>query len=104
MAMGLKDNRIKVFSTDNTIGKWGHPQTRMGIIAATGSFFVRMNDDNKPYKNYLKFLIDGFDYGIGIVYGRVIYKGEAIKVHYSSLAKSFVIPGDSNGTLREREI
>ncbi len=104
MILSLNDSRVKFFHTDSTIGLWGHPQTRMGIVAGSGSFFVRMNDDNKPSKNYLETLISGFDHDIGIVYGRVVYKGEARNVHYTSLETSFIIPGDRNGTLREKNI
>jgi hypothetical protein len=104
MVKSLNDNRIKVYSTDKTIGKWGHPQTRMGILAATGSFFVRMNDDNKPYKNYLQILANGFDQEIGIVYGRVIYKGDARRVYNSALVNSFLVPGDTEGALRFKNI
>ena len=104
MVTGLNDSRIKVYTTDQTLAKWGHPQTRMGIAAATGDFFVRMNDDNKPYKNYLHTLINSFDEEIGIAYGRVVYKGEARRVHGSSLVYSFVIPGDKMGQLKFRNI
>jgi glycosyltransferase involved in cell wall biosynthesis len=100
----LGDNRIKVYATDHTIGKWGHPQTRMGIDAATGVFFVRMNDDNKPYNNYLQTLVSSYDDGVGITYGRVVYKGEARKAHDRSLVHSFVIPGDRKGLLRRANI
>lgn len=104
MVRSLNDDRIRVYMTDETIGKWGHPQTRMGIVAATGTFFVRMNDDNKPYKNYLQTLIQGFDREVGVVYGRIIYKGEARIAHRNSLVHSFVIPGDLRGELRLRNI
>ena len=104
MIVSLKDERIRVYSTDNTIGKWGHPQTRMGIEKATGDFFVRMNDDNIPYRNYLSSLIGGFNNGAGIVYGRVIYKGDARTAHKEALANSFVIPGDKRGELRHMNI
>jgi cellulose synthase/poly-beta-1,6-N-acetylglucosamine synthase-like glycosyltransferase len=100
MVKSLCDDRIKIFYTDNTLAKWGHPQTRMGITLATGEYFVRLNDDNKPYKNYIQSLVSGFDQKIGVVYGRVIYKGDARKAHDSSLMKSFVIPGDREGGLR----
>jgi hypothetical protein len=104
MVVSLKDRRIKVFSTDVTLGKWGHPQTRLGIQEAVGTFFVRMNDDNKPYNNYLQTLVNGFDGEGDIVYGRVVYKGEARMVHGSSLIGSFILPADRAGTLRFRNI
>jgi hypothetical protein len=100
----LGDDRIKVYHTDCTMGKWGHPQTRMGILAATGDYCVRMNDDNKPYANYLQTLVNGHGEGVGITYGRVVYKGEARKAHDHSLRRSFVIPGDRKGLLRRANI
>lgn len=100
----LGDNRIKVYATDCTIGKLGHPQTRMGIAIASGDFFVRMNDDNKPYKNYLHTLISSFDEESGITYGRIIYKGEAKKAHNGSLKYSYVIPGDKKGLLKRGNV
>jgi hypothetical protein len=104
MVSSLKDRRIKVCATDMTLGKWGHPQTRMGILEAEGDFFVRMNDDNKPYENYLQTLVNGFDGEAGIAYGRIIYKGEARRVHGSSLIRSFVLPADKAGILRIQNI
>lgn len=100
----LNDDRIKIYHTDSFIGKHGHPQTRLGIDVATGDFFVRINDDNRPYKNYLSSLVEGFNQEIGIVYGRIIYKGQARKVHSNSLSDSFVIPGDKKGELKRRNV
>jgi hypothetical protein len=76
----------------------------MGIAAAAGNFFVRMNDDNKPYKNYLQTLINSFEEEDGLAYGRVVFKGEARRAHRASLVHSFVIPGDKIGELRLRNI
>lgn len=104
MVASLGDSRIKVYSTESTMGKWGHPQTRMGINYMTGDFFVRVNDDNKPYKDYLRVLINGFEQETGIVYGRIIFKGEARKRHLRSLSNSFIIPGDKEGALKEKNI
>ena len=100
----LKDKRIRVYSTGKTIGKWGHPQTRMGIEKATGDFFVRMNDDNVPHRNYLSCLLSGFDEKVGIVYGRVVFGGEARREYDTSLGNSFVIPGDKKGELKMKNI
>ncbi len=104
MAASLKDARIKICNSDGTIGKWGHPQTRLGVSSATGDYFVRMNDDNKPYRYYLQFLLNAFDDDTGFVYGRVIFKGDARKIHSLSLKNSFIIPGDKNGQLRCKNI
>jgi len=104
MIRGLKDDRIKVLATETTLGKWGHPQTRLGIAAATGDYFVRMNDDNIPWPNYLETLVSGFGPGVGIVYGRIIYKGEARRAHSRALMKSFVIPADKKGSLEHMNI
>ena len=104
MAASLGDHRIKVYFTDRTMGKYGHPQTRMAMNDMTGDFFVRMNDDNRPYKDYLQTLVNGFDRETGIVYGRIVYRGEARNIHGSSLSGSFIIPGDKNGTLRVNNI
>ncbi|MCX5714975.1 MAG: glycosyltransferase family A protein, partial [Candidatus Omnitrophica bacterium] len=38
MVMSLKDTRIRLYFTENTLGKWGHPQTRLGVEIATGDF------------------------------------------------------------------
>jgi len=104
MVRSLKDSRIKVLFTDMTLAKWGHPQTRLGIGAASGDYFLRLNDDNRPYRDYLQTLLGTFEQGLGIVYGRVIFKGEARRVHDSSLKNSFVIPGDREGVLKIQNI
>ena len=104
MVSSLNDPRISVYSTDTTIGKWGHPQTRMGIEKAAGDFFVRMNDDNKPYRHYLQTLINGFDRDTGVVYGRIIYKGEARRAHDVGMWRSFIKPSDKDGTLRKNNL
>ncbi|MBF0254040.1 MAG: glycosyltransferase [Candidatus Omnitrophica bacterium] len=100
----LQDKRIRVFATDRLMAKWGHPQTRMGIEAAAGGYFVRMNDDNKPYAHYLSSLLGGFDHATGVVYGRVVFKGDARMAHDTSLVSSFVIPGDKDGALRRKNV
>jgi len=100
MVNSLDDKRIRKYATASTVGKWGHPQTRIGIEKATGDFFVRLNDDNVPHRNYLSCLLSGFDEKVGIVYGRVVFDGEARREHDSSLGNSFVIPGDKRGELK----
>jgi hypothetical protein len=104
MIASLKDKRIKKYSTDTTLAKWGHPQTRFGIDIATGYFFVRMNDDNKPYRCYLRYLVNAFNHETGITYGRVIFKGDARKAHNQSLFDSFLIPRDKKGELKHSNI
>jgi hypothetical protein len=104
MVKSLCDERIKIFFTENTLAKWGHPQTRLGINSANGDYFVRLNDDNKPYLNYLNTLVCGFEQNVGLVYGRVIFKGDAREAHNTSLKYSFVIPSDREGVLRPDNI
>ncbi len=104
MVSSLGDPRISVHSTENTLAKWGHPQTRLGISMAKGDYFVRMNDDNRPYKHYLDTLLSGFDDAVGFVYGRVLYSGDALKAHSISLPKSFVLPNSSHHSLEQRSI
>jgi cellulose synthase/poly-beta-1,6-N-acetylglucosamine synthase-like glycosyltransferase len=96
----LADPRVRVLFTPKTLARWGHPQTRLGIAEATGEFFVRVNDDNHPYPDYLQTLVSGFaDTSVGVVYGRVVFAGEARRTHSNSLTGSFVIPGDLRGSL-----
>lgn len=104
MVAALKDPRIKIFSTKATLGKWGHPQTRMGIEKAGGEYFVRINDDNIPYQNYLHELVSSFERGTGIVYGRVLFGGDARRRHQESFVGSFIVPGDKKGELKRRNI
>jgi hypothetical protein len=104
MITSLKDERIKKYSTDTTIGKWGHPQTRFGIDIGRGDFFVRMNDDNKPYRYYLQSLVSAFNYETGIVYGRVIFKGDSRTAHSKSLDESFLIPREKDDELKHMNI
>lgn len=101
----LQDDRIRYFETKETLARWGHPQTRLGIKMATGDFFVRMNDDNIPYKHYLATLISGFyDESIDITYARVKFGGDARKAYWAYLKKSFLIPGDKIGALQNGNI
>ena len=109
MVASLDDSRIRIYSTPETLGKWGHPQTRMGIELAEGDYFVRMNDDNYPYETYLETLKSGFREGIGIVYARVLFKGDARKRHerifkgrsYEGVKNELkdTVPRDKAGTL-----
>jgi len=100
MVEALGDHRIKAYFPEQTTGKWGNQRIRMGISDASGNFCVALNDDYQPHKSYLQTLLNGFDRETGIVYGRVIFKGEARKQHYSNLKNSYVIPNDKKGVLR----
>ena len=95
---------MRVLETPQTLGLWGHPQTRAGIELGTGKFFVRMNDDNKPYAHYLESLIGAFDEATGIVYARVLFKGDARYAYADFLQRSFLIPADPAGTLANGNI
>lgn len=117
----LQDNRIHYAHLEMPTGKWGHPQTRASAQIAAGEYFVRMNCDNRPYPDYLENLLDGFrENGADIVYGRVVYKGEALRSHgqifWGSPNKPFtykgifnelfgyILPRDRSGSLRHSNI
>lgn len=93
MAAANHDNRIEYYALEKHTGLWGHPQTRAGILQASGEFIVRMNDDNVPYNNYLHTLLYGFAYqDIAFTYAPVIFKGEARKNYSSVLIDNYIIP------------
>jgi GT2 family glycosyltransferase len=101
----LKDPRIRLYSTPEGIASaWGHPQTRLGIDVAEGDYFVRINDDNIPNPDYLAALLGGFSDDVGLCYGRVVFKGEARRTYSYLLKGSYLIPGDSIGTLKNGNI
>lgn len=105
MVAGLGDERIQVYaSSDSTHSFWGHPQTRLGIDVAQGEYFVRINDDNKPYPDYLDTLLQGFSSKTGISCARVIFKGEARQAYSYLLRGSFVIPRSRHGQLENGNI
>ncbi|MBD3248796.1 glycosyltransferase [Candidatus Woesearchaeota archaeon] len=115
MVKSLKDRRIRLFISEKTLGFWGHPLTRKGIELAKGDYFVRMNDDNIPYKNYLAELVEGFREDIGVVYGRVVYKETALKAHGNNFIGkksrgipnnmcTFTIPRDKSGKILRTNI
>ncbi len=105
---GLGDKRIKYFALERQAGRWGNPQTREGIKAATGDFFVRMNCDNRPYSDYFSALLGGFYQApdVGVTYGRVVFKGVARREHEGAFTKpdnelwAFMLPKDRSGALR----
>ena len=105
MIAELDDSRIRVYSTaDAAESAWGHPQTRLGIDVARGDYFVRINDDNRPYPEYLRTLVEGFSGNTGIAYGRVVFKGDARKAYSYLLRGSYVIPRDRLGVLANGNI
>ena len=105
MIARLKDARVRVYATDDSAESfWGHPQTRLGIDAAQGEYFVRINDDNKPCPDYLHTLLQGFTGDTGISYARVVFKGDARKTYSYLLHGSFVIPRDRHGILENGNI
>jgi len=110
-----KDPRIRFHASDEVLGHSGHPQTRRGIKVAAGDYFVRMNDDNRPYPNYLEDLVGGFEPGDDVVYGRVIFGGQARRYHdYCFVPTShlgvrnelnaFILPRDKAAVLRETNV
>jgi glycosyltransferase involved in cell wall biosynthesis len=105
MIAELDDSRIRVYSTaDAAESAWGHPQTRLGIDVALGEYFVRINDDNRPYPEYLRTLVEGFSGDTGISYGRVVFKGDARKAYSDLLRGSYVIPRDRHAVLENGNI
>jgi glycosyltransferase involved in cell wall biosynthesis len=97
MVENLNDKRIRCYATKTHQGLWGHQPTRVGISLARGGFFVRMNQDNRPYPDYLETLYKAFREEVGFSYARVEFKDEARK-HLTG-ATPF-IPGDSEGALK----
>lgn len=104
MIARLEDPRIRVLWTEEGESAWGHPQTRLGIDAACGDYFVRINDDNKPYRDYLSTLIRGLADGSGVSYARVVFKGEARQQYSYLLRGSYVLPRDRHGVLANGNI
>jgi Glycosyl transferase family 2 len=105
LVAGLDDARIRVYWTaDAAASAWGHPQTRLGIDVALGDYFVRVNDDNRPYPGYLRTLMEGFSEDTGISYARVVFKGEARRAYSYLLRGSYVIPRDHAGVLKNGNI
>jgi len=114
MVESLNDDRVKAFETREYTGKWGHPQTRLGIRKARGEYFVRLNDDNKPYPRYLESLKNGFSENIDVVYCRVVFKGEARETHKVNFEGEYrdgvrndyeyIMPRDREGTLAKCNI
>jgi hypothetical protein len=96
----IQDPRIKLVTTSQTLALWGHPQTRSGISMAEGAYFVRMNDDNRPFPHFLETLMRGLSGEVGFAYARVIFKGDARNAYDKLLKTSYLIPQDRKGMLR----
>lgn len=48
------DSRIKIISTDQAKGRWGHPYRQLGIDLARGEFLGLSNDDNYYVPGYFE--------------------------------------------------
>ena len=118
MIAHLGDRRIGYHATATRSGRWGHPATRMGLQIATGAFFVRMNDDNRPFPDYLASLLSGFAAGstpdasdasevpIDVSYARVVFGNEARRFWepYFRHRWSYVLPSDRKAHLHSDNI
>jgi hypothetical protein len=97
----IGDPRIRYSCTKETSGFGGLPETRLGLNIGSGSYFVRMNDDNKPFQDYLRVLLEGFNDDIEFVYARVIFSGEAREYwrdHFTGMS-SYILPNDRHGAI-----
>jgi cellulose synthase/poly-beta-1,6-N-acetylglucosamine synthase-like glycosyltransferase len=103
LAARIADPRIRVETTERT-ARWGQPQTRRGIQLARGEFFLRLNDDNRPYRHYLASLLSGFEDSVDISYARVLFGGEARNAYGDVLPRSFILPNDDAATLRHGNV
>jgi len=103
LVAAIADPRIRVETTERT-ALWGHPQTRRGIEIASGELFVRLNDDNRPYRHYLESLVNAFDRDVDVSYARVLVGGDARKAYGDVLPRSFVLPNDAAATLRHANV
>jgi glycosyltransferase involved in cell wall biosynthesis len=106
MIATLSDPRVSYHATQTRTGLWGHPATRLGIDYARGEYFVRMNDDNRPYCDYLASLLTGFAHGIDVTYARVVFANEARRYWepYFRHAWSYVLPSDRMAHLHSDNI
>ena len=102
----IGDSRLSYHHTEQTTGFGGLPETRLGFDMCSGTYCVRMNDDNQPYPNYLEALLSGFDSNVDFVYGRVIFSGEARKFwrSYFSGMSSYILPNDRDGVIHANNI
>lgn len=95
------DPRLSYLSTVETSGFGGLPETSLGFNVCNGEFCLRMNDDNRPYPNYLAALLSGFVDDVDFVYARVVFSGEARQFWRSHFAGmiSYILPNDRAGTI-----
>lgn len=92
----IGDPRVRYAATKTRTGCWGHPATRLGLGLARGDYFVRMNDDNRPYKDFLASLLSGFRGGVEVTYARVVFANEARRfwAPYFVDRWTYIIPSD----------
>lgn len=102
----LNDPRNRLIELNKTHGHWGHVATKIGISSARGSFFVRMNQDNHPYPDYLETLYRGFAGNVDFVYARVEFKGLARETYKGNFTTpgTFMLPMDQGGLLQAANI
>lgn len=92
----LGDSRVRYAATEARTGFWGHPATRLGLDMARGDYFVRMNDDNRPYHDFLANLLSGFCDDVEVTYARVVFANEARRfwAPYFADRWSYILPSD----------
>lgn len=102
----LNDPRLHYLCTAQTSGFGGLPETSLGFEVCKGKFCLRMNDDNRPYRNYLAALLSGFDDDVDFVYARVVFSGEARTFWCSHFAgmTSYILPNDKAGTIHANNV
>lgn len=101
LVQSIQDSRVRYYHTKETTGFGGLPETCLGLDLGKGSYFVRMNDDNRPFKNYLSTLARGFSKDSDFVYARVIFSGEARafwRDHFAGMS-SYILPNDRDGVI-----
>lgn len=102
----LSDERVRYMSTEETTGFGGLPETSLGFEVCGGQFCLRMNDDNRPYPNYLDALLSGFRDDVDFTFARVVFSDEARAFwggHFSGMS-SYILPNDKDGTIHENNV
>ena len=102
----IGDSRVNYAATEARTGYWGHPATRLGLSMARGDYFVRMNDDNRPYPNFLAALLSGFRDDVDITYARVVFANEARRfwAPYFADRWTYILPSDQLAHLQSDNI
>ena len=97
---------MSYLSTAETTGFGGLPETRLGFADCRGEYCLRMNDDNRPYPNFLQALLSGFEPGVDFVYARVVFSGEARQFwrSYFDGMSSYILPNDKAGTIHPNNV